>query len=477
MVRGRPDNKVTVRAEQYLRALEESQTPALPDTYAIVLKTLFHIRHLSPSARARAWNLFGHARLVAHPVPSAEMYNAMIYGCALDDVSAPERALDLFTEMVTENGVSPTYETYAALVRVCARSRNDTFFFEALRLLQELLDRNFRPAKDIFNSVLEGTRSRGDLPRAKWLVRSMMSLASEGRLDSSPTPDATIFANLLLTYATFKPIAPDIAKAKDGLDPQQPADVSTIEAQPDVSGDVKSHDLQSSNDGIARHPVSTVELQGEMPTFSEPSATETTADILAQIMASGNPTSREQVIKQVKALMHCILYPWHSATHAEAGSATSESPSINDDAEQALEKTDSMRSAAHGILPTPLLLNAYLSVLLAHSDVDSTVSAFSTLFDQFNVPYSHESWEIVLNALDKPTSGKGTLRGSKAETAEKLFDKWQTWLREEKASRPPGQVIQWVNRHTELIWARMISIVARWVFQLIFRSAFTNFRM
>jgi hypothetical protein len=167
-----------VQAERYLRSLEGASTPALPETYGLVLLTILQHRHLLPNPRERAWGLYGHVRLVAHPAASRDIFDAMIYACSLEGAIAPERALDLFVEMLSL-GHAPGYATYHALIRTCARARDDTFYAEALRLLRELLDRGFRPEKDIWDALLQGAKPRGDLARAKWIVGTMLRLSRE----------------------------------------------------------------------------------------------------------------------------------------------------------------------------------------------------------------------------------------------------------------------------------------------------------
>ena len=205
-----------VQSERYLRSLESASTPALPETYGLVLLTILQHRHLLPNPRERAWGLYGHVRLVAHPSASREIFDAMIYACSLEGAIAPERALDLFVEMLSL-GYAPGYATYHALIRTCARARDDTFYAEALRLLRELLDRGFRPEKDIWDVLLQGAKPRGDLARAKWIVGTMLrlsreehelsSMAMSGTGEELPAsalqPDDRTISNLFLTYATY----------------------------------------------------------------------------------------------------------------------------------------------------------------------------------------------------------------------------------------------------------------------------------
>lgn len=468
-----------VQAEKYLRKLEEAESPALSKTYAAVIAAMFKMRKY-PGLRERAWNLFAHMRLVAHPTPNVQAFNAMIQGCSLDaDKVSPERALDLFTEMV-ELKIAPTYETYSSLIRTCAKARDEVFYFEALRLLKELLDRNSQPERDIFNSLLQGARSRGDLSRAKWIVNNMVNLAQAGSL--ALQPDHATISNLFYTYATYAPPATPkiVAMVYEQTPTPADADIAPTPATSEDEGRQTGNSRESNSDSPSDVSLRT---QATIESF-EPSPQAATGEAVSSYVLSRNgsgiidgeslfatplPSSRTEIVRQVHAIMHAILTSQIKDTtilslqdlRSRADSdATEQTDAIS--IESLLKKrrpisalVPELERVLSRIRLTPLLLNSYLTVLCAHSTMDAALNFFKTAFKALDVPYSPESWEAVFDQLNKP----GKRREWKVKQARSLSRDWKEWLSHcsEKVEFRTASL----SRHVEFIWSRHISIEAR----------------
>lgn len=438
-------------AERYLRTLEEASSPASAPSYALVLSALFAHRRVLTSARARAWNLFGHARLVAHPVPSVEMYNAMIHSCSLDDRVAPERALDLFTEMLEHGTLKPDYRTYLALLRTCARSKNDMFYYEALRLLKELLDRNFRPEKDIFDALLEGAKPRADLERAKWITGNMLSMASSG--NAALQPDDHTMANLLLTYATYSParrVVPKRIIRKSGLD-----DAAQAEKEENAAVDFAEHDFAEQNEG-------TLQQQGSAEP-AEPISDDQPSNL--RLLTPGQPADRTQVVAQATEIMSAIF----RANKLDV----SVLPGAHDASPTSSVLSPELESVFSRIRVTPSLLNAYLTVLTQHAPSSVWYGFFTSAFSTCALPYTHASWDVLFSALEKPkkvaTPTGGTTRVPRTRMAREAFTAWRSWMDSQERAMADGQASEqdraqfdsWRDSHVQTQWARMINAEAK----------------
>ena len=439
MLRAHSDKETVIHPERYLRTLEEKGTPAMPSTYAIVLRAILKMRQVrqGKGARERAWNLFAHARLVAHPKPSTEMFDVMIQACSLEDRVSPERALDLFTEMV-ELEVKPSYDTYRGLIRACSRAKDGVFYFEALRLLRELLDRGFQPERDIFNALLEGARPRGDLARAKWIVGNMIDLSSKGAHQLAPD-DATI-SNLFLTFATVKPAIQQIKNVSKGYQGE-----IVVSEENDITIDLSEK---------TRKTIETLDEQSSTPKTSE-------------FMETAIPRNKGHLVSQVKTIMKAIIsarghnpailskFEVSEKTQLSSvidneGSPSSSASTISDVPVHSPLLSGPIAQSLAAIPLSSILMNSYLTVLCSHSSTFSAYEFFSRAFTVLNVPYSFQSWEIMFDRLDKP----GGHREWKVAETRKLFQSWWLWM-EEKRGEP------WWRRHVEIVYSRIISIEAR----------------
>jgi pentatricopeptide repeat protein len=441
-----------------------------------VLKAIFKLRKssnaigvLEQGVRKRAWDLFAHARFVAHPKASVEMFDTMIYGCSLDDRIGAERALDMFIEMV-EMGLQPTYYTYSGLIRTCARAKDPVFYFEALRLLKELLERGFKPQRDIFNSLLEGARPRGDLSRAKWIVSNMVNQSARGG-DAAVAPNDATISNLFLTMATFSPAINRFVlnKKKPKDRPQSNVQEAKSKAR-DPSFRVASLSQETINSLYESDQERILSENGQESLSSQAGAQEgqNVPSTLLQdsVFTSVFPESSEDVLQQGRTILAAILqskgldtsilYPPPAANKSQGDPA-------DFDAQQSQEApavpiSPEVSRILSEIRLTPLLLTSYLALLSAHSNIETTSHCFRTIFPALHVEYTHETWEAMFDKLDRQTGR----RIARAAQSRELFSEWWDWLQEryERGNWDMG----FVNRHVEMIYTRLINIESRYVY-------------
>lgn len=372
------------------------------------------------------------------------MYNSMIYGCSLDDKIAPERALDLFSEMI-EKGVKPDYATYHALIRTCARSKDDTFYFEALRLLKELLERNFRPEKVIFGALLEGAKPRADLARAKWIVGNMVKMAAQG--SQALQPDDRIVANLLLTYATYKPpVVAGLAGSRPPSRRNKPKD--------DENGESKV-DFNKESEEILQEGTSTLEGD-EVATM--PSA--------GRLLATGTPGNRTQILAEAKEIMSTIFRANDLGTEILSVSGSDQEPATISAKSEAQKQADAtpdlpreIKAVFANVPITAHLLNAYFTVLVAHTPSRIWYPFFQSAFTICNVQPNHNTWDILFDMLERPIKKRvpnGRGRTTHIEKARESFSAWRDWLTAQR-----GYDQTWRDAHVSAIWTRMINIEAK----------------
>lgn len=239
----------TYAAVRMLHTFEQRQL-ALPEpAYAGVIAALLAPRSTMKQAdKTLAWDLFTHMRLVAHPTPSVEMYNRMIRSCADSKDPQPELALDMFTQMVAENGQTPVAETYNVLIRALAKVK--TYYHEAFRVLRQMLEvhqaalaggavaaTGYEPTVDTFNALLEGTKRTGDLGRARWILAEMAKIGAfmGERPDARMLPNEETLVGVFHTYAAYRPVVNrvDVKVAHDGTrdDPRGEHDSAAAKAQ------------------------------------------------------------------------------------------------------------------------------------------------------------------------------------------------------------------------------------------------------
>lgn len=408
-------------------------------------------------------------RLVAHPKPETEVFDTMIWACSLDDKVAPERALDLFVEMI-ELKIKPAYTTYNALIRTCARAKDEVFYYEALRLLRELLDRGFQPEKDIFISLLEGARPRGDLARAKWIVGNMVDLTCRGA-GRQLAPDHVTIANLFQVYATYKPDTTSALQTIGTGGKEIKAAGRSRSAE--VSG--KTIEVIESKDREARILKASDAGPETQVAFPEPEHIQP----YHELFKSPLPTSSKAIVRQASAILSCILGGHEggsihifdkvsqklaerdlSGTTPSASQPESHESSSKADAEAERTFTAKIDPAVIEVLRevevNNYLLNTFLAVLCSHAPIQTALHFFRHTYPSLGVGYSYQTFEQIFSRLD--TSVKSAeARIYRAQQARELFRDWKDWLQ----SRSNGLKPERRHRHTEMVWAKMIGIETR----------------
>lgn len=321
-------------AVRMLHTFEQRQLALEEPAYASVIAALLAPRSTMKQAdKTLAWDLFTHMRLVAHPTPSVEMYNRMIRSCADSKDPQPELALDMFTQMVAENGQTPVAETYNVLIRALAKVK--TYYHEAFRVLRQMLEvhqaalasgaaggvTGYEPTVDTFNALLEGTKRTGDLGRARWILAEMAKIAAfmGERADARMMPNEETLVGVFHTYAAYRPVVArvdvKVARSETRDDPRAQQEST----QPEVN-------------------ESDVDIREELPSPS--------------LLDIGSPD---------------FIPPYQPQTSHEV---FTESGQLF---ELVVDNMFHRRGAFSHVRPTSRLVNAYLSVSLAHAPLERAV--------------------------------------------------------------------------------------------------------
>lgn len=505
-----------IKALRYLRHLEESNTPALSKTYAFVIRKTLDSRKEISHSRERAYNLYAHMRLVAHPTPDIEAFNTMIYACGLDDRVAPERALDLFTEL-TELGLTPNYYTYNNLIRTLARSRDEVFYFEALKLLKELLERNFTPDKAIFLSLLEGSRIRGDVLRATWIVQNMLDLTRKGA--AGLEPDEAAFASLFFSMAAAKvrpaevptlarvrrqeatrePTTLPVASTKaDGMQPTQTIieNGSLSTRTPDMPDTEATSGSKANEQQLAEQPAAveqdTVGQASNPPTSLDPTQDHESREGSSkpppepeeqEVLPRGHPRytvdevlsssalTHPQMVAKARLLLSSILQSQNLDTaHLFPSTPVSAGQGADSSVADVIDLDAATRAVLREVHFTHYLANAYFAVLCGHGDVQEAADFFKNALPAYRITPTEQLWETLFERLNK---GKGRRFAERSAHARDFFQDWKIWLariedRVAKASAARAgpasngsRLPFWWNRHIERIWSAHIEILAR----------------
>lgn len=359
-----PPNTMPTSALSVLHHYESKNIPAAMKTYSKTIRYLFTVR--SSTSQAHAWDLFTHMRYVAHPKPDAFLYTQMIRACAspyLPAISSePERALDLWTEMVHDSNLPPTTAAYNAIILACARSGEKTYVNEAFRLAKEMFDSHrdafgksaYEPDRKTFCALLEGAKRLGDLARARLILAEMV------RREVGPNSvDEEVMMHVFHTYAAYRP-------------PFTPSMAPLVTPQ-EESATTPSPNLEK------RHLASANQPQ-DAPRFGyTPPQTET------------------EIIEEVEILFQYIF------DHSRA-------------------QPPAPYHKFRDVTLTPRLLNSYLSVYYKHASLEDAERVFWTIFEQCGVERTHKSY---LEALERCTNANKFSRTTALLFGQRLFTKWE----------------------------------------------------
>ena len=376
-----PLGTIPESALSLLHAYENAGNPAPMTAYSRIIATLFRVS--SSLAHAQAWDLFSHMRYVAHPEADAHLFTQMIRACAFTTSAEPERALDLFTEMTIDRGISPTASAYNAVILACARSGSKAYVNEAFRLAKEMLDSHrdalgrgaFYPDSQTYIALFEGAKRIGDLGRVRWILAGMVEAS---RKDSKIVVDERIMTHVFHSYAAYKP------PFKRSMAPLADQD----KGDKDISG------------------ASPTELVESSAVDQEP---------LAPSFAHLPPQSRSDVIREAMALFSRI---------------SGMSPLAFD---------SGFLPALPYVHVTQRLLNAYLSIFYTHASLERAHELFRTVFAEHGLK---KDALTLVEALERcARARRGPERLTVSGFAEEAWDEW-TDLENNSTTRVSARHIQ-----------------------------------
>ncbi|KAF7373557.1 hypothetical protein MSAN_00566100 [Mycena sanguinolenta] len=391
-LRATPRDRVPESALAVLHSYEVQGHPAPMKTYTSAIAFLYSTR-LSV-ARAQAWDLFSHMRYVAHPKPDVVLYTSMIRACAspisTSRSSDPERALDLWTEMTVEQGLTPTVGSYNAVILACAKSGLKEYVNEAFRIAKQMLDSNrdaygrsaYLPDRRTLCALLEGAKRIGDLARARWILADLV----KDKASEEESVNEEIMMHVFHTYTSYvPPFTRNLAVVVPGREQKESLD---SESASDI--------IESSQSATHTHPPA-----GHLPRFTRIP-----------------PQTSHEVIEEVQALFQRVL--------EDTGKGS----------ESALDNIFAGAERFQHVKLTTRLLNSYLSVHYQHSSLEASEALFWKIFDDVGITPDARSY---LEALERCSRSKrGHERPIGLQFAEKL---WAKWLVVEDAGRACGRPV------------------------------------
>lgn len=416
-------------ALKHLHSLEESGMTPLLETYTLLISSL--ISPLSPAHLVRrGWDLYAHARLVAHPIPSPELYSTMIRACSTGPNPSPERAIDLFTEMTSDHSLPPSESTYASLIRTCAREGSQEYYFEALRFMRQMLDVNIAPTRRTFNALLEGAAKHGDLARARWILVKMLEIGGEAG------PDEHTLGLVFMSYASYKPTSDQMmAKLRGGEKKGRRSVGSPVEVEQEAVG------LPTT---FVKAPPSKAPAPEQLSSLLDSSST--------LFYPGPLPETTSKLLLEARNLM------------VQAVSAAAISPVLS-----ALPSTDPpfISITFPSVNPSTFLLNAYLSILTSHAPFPTAVDFFGAVYDRLLLPKNRFSYETIMSACE--TTRK---REMGLEVARGVFREWYDNSVLEMSGEEAGGIGSLLlGKSVSRIWAGMIRILARYVSHVSFAES------
>ncbi|KAG2137882.1 uncharacterized protein EDB93DRAFT_1166539 [Suillus bovinus] len=409
------------RAIDLLHKYEASGLHAPMKSYTRIISSLFSVCP-SPSppsisstpdvplgrlaANSQAWDLFAHMRYVAHPTPDAHLYAVMIRACAsTPSTPEPERALDLWTEMI-DAGIVPTIGAYDAVIRA------------SIRFARQMRDRFGGGSSEVgggdlqgvggvrtWTALLDGCKRVGDLGRARWI------LAEAVRADGL---NEEMMQHMFHAYAAYRPpfkrgatrILDDgvVVAPAPAAPPKQDG---SLASDTDCSSDLPSESAEVPSDCDA--VPTDLSHMNTMPSFSHLP-----------------PQSSGEVIAEARALFQRILQDTNPTSHS----------SFNVPPGPLAGKFD--------VRLTPRLFNAYMSVYYSHASLESARDVFERLFSSFGVGLMGDSRTYV-DALEKCALARPRERDIAGKWVDELWARWEELER------------KWVDGATETtVTARLV---------------------
>jgi hypothetical protein len=380
-------DKFPTSALELLHRYENQKAPVSMRTYTAVIGSLCSRR--SSVARAQAWDTYAHMRYVAYPNPDVFLYTVMIRACAfpvsIRYPSEPEKALDLWTEMIQVQRINPTVRAYNAIILACAKSGTKMYVNEGFRLSRQMLDSNrdaqgyaaFRPDVSTFTALLEGAKRLGDLGRARWLLAELVKGRGVHMKDNTKASieiNEEVMMHLFQTYATYfpPPFQPRL------LEPR----LSEEECAP-----------KRQEEEVSQLPSTVIEEEedDEHPSF-----------------AHIPPQTQQEIIREVKVLFRRIVED-----------RTSTSPTAI-----ATPSLPFSQRKFKNVEITTRLIASYLSVFYVHASIQTSQKMFWTIFEEHGLS---RSLRVYVEAIERcgNTRREGTNRSVALNFAEDLWIKWR----------------------------------------------------
>jgi hypothetical protein len=449
--------------------------------------------------RATGWDLFAHMRLVAHGLPSKELYETMIAACGHKDHPEPERGLDLFKEMTSDNQLQPDVSSYnAAIYAACTNSvRNNAFYLEGFRLMRQMLDfyhlaapgseqrALYTPNRETFDSLLEGAKRAGDIARARWILTEMIRFSNHAGLENDGeaiAPTSHTMANVFQTYSSAQPKI-----TKEMVFQQKRRELAGIEAgveeEPTLqiaSGQSVEYSLSTSSSSSSASPSKVDLLDAEVlegqeggdparlsqqefeenwtsssddPKELQSAPQQTSDNTPSTVQTSPLPQSAQEILYEADRLLHHVVTDHEIYTNTESQRTP----------------TGSLPSLRFAPLTTRLL-NVYLVVHYKHNELQAGIEKFDTAFAEHDIRRNGYSYRDVMYRLKHTRSDE---REEAARIAMRIFKEWELYEAEgEKRihltelehghlrAREVRESLGLGERNIESIWVIMIHIMA-----------------
>ncbi|PWW74959.1 hypothetical protein C7212DRAFT_345866 [Tuber magnatum] len=168
-----------------------------------------------------AWQIFNLMKLKSRATaPDAHTFTLMLHACALEGES--ERALNLFRDMTNRMKLKPTKETYHALIHALAVRKD--YYQEVWRYATEMQQEGFKMDRKVLGTLIHACGKRGDLTRARMLIRHMLGSGKEDII-----PDSATYQCLFRAYGNAR-----VRKKRAGFVEGEPPETSVPYVGPDT---------------------------------------------------------------------------------------------------------------------------------------------------------------------------------------------------------------------------------------------------
>ena len=369
-------------------------------TYSHLISRLFLNTTATPSTRALAWDMFAHMRYVARPTPDAYFYAIMIRACADAPIPQAERALDLFTEMRIDNRIEPTRDAYNWTILACARASKD-FAHDAFRLAQEMFDSSrtgavqMRPDLNTFCALLESAKRTGDLKRTRWILAELINAYQRG--DESLRPDEEVMAHVFQMYTSYRPpFNRDVVRRT-----QEPNSEDAVAETREISY----------TKGTRIHPDATMDL----------------------------PQSHAETISEATMFYNRMRDDIFRAKSTEPASRPG------------------LPIFSH-VIPTPDLLNSYLSVYFAHASLASARETYDAVFAEFDTRRTPRTYLLALQRCGISRTDHD--RRDALPFARSVWENWRIMEDSQLAEPERSATTPKISPRTiEKLWSSMIRVL------------------